>query len=40
MLVYDPSLRVKWEQEPYRKGDNEEYPLDNNMQYQTSFFDF
>jgi hypothetical protein len=40
MLVYDPTLHVKWKQEPYPKGDNEEYPLDNNVQYQTSLFDF
>jgi hypothetical protein len=39
MLVYDPTLRVKWEREPYPKGDNDEYPLSQDITYQTSFFD-
>lgn len=40
MIVYDKTLSVKWVEQPYPKGDNSEYELDNNPQYQTNLFDF
>ena len=40
MIVYDKTLAVKWIEQPYPKGDNHEYELDKNPQYQTNLFDF
>lgn len=40
MIVYDKNLIIKWKEEPFPKGDNEEYELNKNIQYQTSIFDF
>ena len=40
MLVYDNSLKIKWREEPYPKGDNTEYILNPHMQTQMNVFDF
>ena len=40
MLLYDKSLSVKWEREPYPKGDNTEYELHTPSEYQFLIFDF
>lgn len=39
MLVYDNSLKIKWKEEPYPKGDNEEYQLKKPKQTQVNMFD-
>lgn len=39
MLVYDDSLQIKWEEEPYPKGDNAEYELKQPKQTQVNMFD-
>lgn len=39
MLVFDKNLKVKWEEEPYPKGDNDEFPLDKQVDSQISIFD-
>ncbi len=38
MLVYDRSLKVKWQEEPYPKGDNKEYKLTEPKEYQVTLF--
>lgn len=40
LLVFDKTLKVKWEQMPYPKGDNTEYQLKTPKAYQTNLFDF
>ena len=40
MLVYDKSLKIKWEEEPYPKGENNEYPLQELKQKQLNVFDY
>jgi len=40
MIVYDKSLKVLWEEQPYPKGDNTEYELKNPDFMQTNIFDF
>lgn len=39
MLVYDKSLKIKWPEEPYPKGDNTEYALTMPSQTQLNMFD-
>lgn len=39
MLVYDKSLKIKWPEEPYPKGDNTEYLLTMPSQTQLNMFD-
>ena len=38
MLVYDKSLKVRWKEEPYPKGDNMEYELTEPREYQITLF--
>ena len=38
MLVYDKSLKVRWKEEPYPKGDNMEYALTEPREYQITLF--
>lgn len=40
MMVFDKSLHVLWKEQPYPKGDNDEYELSVPQQYQTNIFDF
>ena len=40
MLVYDKTLRIKWEEQPYPKGDNTEYELTIPKNMQLNVFDF
>lgn len=40
MLVYDKTLSVKWQEEPYPKGDNQEYELHEPKIMQLNLFDF
>ena len=40
MLVYDESLTVKWQEAPYPKGNNKEYPLKPPKFEQMNIFDF
>ena len=39
MMVFDDSLNVKWQEQPYPKGDNNEYELKIPDKDQISFFD-
>ena len=39
MIVYDKNLKVKWKEEPYPKGDNDEYPLQIPKKDQINIFD-
>lgn len=39
MLVYDDTLKVKWERQPYPKGDNTEYKLSEPKHAQMTWFD-
>ena len=39
MLVYDKTLRIKWQEEPYPKGDNTEYSLTTPDNAQINMFD-
>ena len=39
MIVYDKTLRCKWKEEPYPKGDNTEYELHEPMG-QLNLFDY
>ena len=39
MLVYDKSLKIKWQEEPYPKGDNTEYLLHDPETTQMNIFD-
>lgn len=39
MLLYDKSLKVKWQEEKYPKGDNHEYELKNPDIYQMNIYD-
>ena len=39
LLVFDKSLKVKWQKQPYPKGDNEEYELKEQDKTQLSIFD-
>ena len=40
MLVYDKNLSVKWQEQPYPKGDNQEYELHEPEIMQLNLFDF
>lgn len=40
MLVYDKSLKILWEEEPYPKGDNKEYQLTTPSVMQMNIFDY
>ena len=40
MLVYDNSLVIKWKEEPYPKGNNDEYQLSIPKQTQLNMFDY
>lgn len=40
MLVYDKTLKVKWQEEPYPKGDNTEYLLTMPKNTQMNVFDY
>jgi hypothetical protein len=40
MLVYDKSLKVKWNEQPYPKGNNTEYKLITEIIGQTYLYDF
>lgn len=40
MLLYDKTLKVKWQEEPYPKGDNTEYELTIPTQTQMNLFDY
>lgn len=40
MLVYDKSLKIKWREEPYPKGNNTEYALATPSQTQMNIFDY
>lgn len=40
MLVYDKTLKIKWAEEPYPKGDNTEYQLTTPKQTQMNMFDY
>lgn len=40
MIVYDKSLVVKWQEEPYPKGDNTEYKLKPPENQQMNIFDY
>lgn len=39
LLVFDKSLRVKWQRQPYPKGNNDEYKLKEPDKDQISLFD-
>lgn len=39
MIVYDKSLKIKWVEKPYPKGDNSEYELQQPEEDQISIFD-
>lgn len=39
MIVYDKSLKVLWKEQPYPKGDNTEYPLDDGYGVQMNLFE-
>lgn len=39
MLVYDKSLKIKWSEQPYPKGDNTEYLLSMPKETQLNMFD-
>lgn len=39
LIVFDKSLKVKWKEEPYPKGDNNEYALNALKENQISVFD-
>ena len=39
MLVYDKTLKIKWKEEAYPKGDNTEYKLSQPKQTQVNLFD-
>lgn len=39
MIVYDKTLKVKWKEMPYPKGDNEEYALSQPVNDQIEMFD-
>lgn len=39
LLVFDKTLKVKWKEMPYPKGDNDEFELSEPKQYQISMFD-
>lgn len=39
MIVYDKSLIIKWQEQPYPKGDNKEYELKDNVT-QYNIFDY
>jgi len=40
MIVYDKSLNIKWQEEPYPKGDNTEYELHEPDEMQMNIFDY
>lgn len=40
MLVYDDTLKVLWKEQPYPKGDNDEYPLTTPTLMQMNIFDY
>lgn len=40
MLVYDETLKIKWAEELYPKGDNNEYRLTEPEQMQLNMFDY
>ena len=40
MIVYDKTLRIRWKEEPYPKGDNQEFVLGQPVFMQTNIFDF
>lgn len=40
MLLYDKTLKVKWQEEPYPKGDNTEYELTIPSRTQLNLFDY
>lgn len=40
MIVYDKSLKVRWTEEPFPKGDNTEYELKEPKVYQLNIFDY
>ena len=40
MLVYDDSLVIKWKEQPYPKGNNDEYQLHIPNQTQLNMFDY
>lgn len=39
MLVYDKALRIKWEEQPYPKGDNHEYEISEPDEYQITLWE-
>lgn len=39
MIVFDKTLRVKWHEQPYPKGDNKEYQL-REVTTQMNIFDY
>ena len=39
MIVYDKTLKIKWEEQPYPKGDNKEYELKPNV-WQMNIWDY
>jgi hypothetical protein len=40
MIVYDKTLKIKWHEEPYPKGDNTEYQLKLPEEMQMNIFDY
>lgn len=40
MIVYDNSLKIKWQEEKYPKGDNHEYELKQPVNMQMNIFDY
>lgn len=40
LIVYDKNLKVKWEEQPYPKGDNSEYELSDQIEGQMNIFDY
>ena len=40
MIIYDKTLSVKWNEQPYPKGDNSEYQLHTPEFVQTNIFDY
>lgn len=40
MMVFDNGLHIKWKQQPFPKGDNQEYRLTEPNEYQLNIFDY